>query len=153
MLLGRNAFLRQFFVYFEMCQSKQGLVVTLPERRICDALKSLQRSHSTSCTSLLANRSCPWIAHHHRCYCEEMIHLLLTLDCLQLQQSRLSSIPESRDLWLRNQISDQNSQNIKSAQIRRLTSCHMTEREQDTPRRLSWAFDASLGAACWLPAW
>ena len=31
--------------------------------------------------------------------CGEMeIHLLLTLDCLQLQQSRLSSIPESRDL-------------------------------------------------------
>ena len=82
------------------------------ERTSGASLTSWLRSHSTFGTSPLANRSCP---------CKrgdgvdgvgvggdgvggdgvgEMVEgdLLLTLDCRQLQQSRLSSIPESRDL-------------------------------------------------------
>ena len=87
------------------------------ERTSGVSLTSWLRSHSTFGTSPLANRSCP---------CKrgdgvdgvgvggdgvggngvggdgvgEMVEgdLLLTLDCRQLQQSRLSSIPESRDL-------------------------------------------------------
>ena len=106
---------------------------TLQERMSGVAWKSLPRIRSTSCTSLPATRSCPcssgwssecsrwwwllwWVVNGKTCW--EEIDLLLTLDCLQLQQSRLSSIPESRDLWLRNQISDQNRDQISHQNIK-----------------------------------